>query len=78
MKMSSRIMIAVFAVMVPLVGIADVRPAALFADSIVMQRETKAPVWGWADPGEKVTVTGTRENPTPSTTPRSINTTSRR
>ncbi len=48
---------AVLAVVVPWVTIADVRPAALFTDSMVIQRETKAPVWGSADPGEKVTVT---------------------
>ena len=30
--------------------------AAMFADHMVMQREQVAPVWGWADPGEDVTV----------------------
>jgi sialate O-acetylesterase len=29
---------------------------ALFSDNMVLQRRTKAPVWGWAAPGEKVTV----------------------
>ena len=28
----------------------------LFADRMVLQRDVPAPVWGWADPGEKVTV----------------------
>ena len=28
-----------------------------FADGMVLQREMKVPVWGWADPGEAVTVT---------------------
>ena len=37
---------------------ADVKPAQLFTDNMVIQRETQAPVWGWADAGEKVTVTG--------------------
>jgi len=37
---------------------ADVKPAQLFTDNMVIQRETAAPVWGWADAGEKVTVTG--------------------
>ena len=41
-----------------LAGMADVKPAAIFADHMVLQRETQAPVWGWADAGEKVTVTG--------------------
>jgi sialate O-acetylesterase len=35
---------------------ADVTPAGLFTDHMVIQRETKAPVWGTADVGEQVTV----------------------
>ncbi len=35
---------------------ADVRLPALFSDNMVFQQEMKAPVWGWADPGEKVIV----------------------
>lgn len=34
----------------------DVSLNALFSDGMVIQRETEAPVWGWAAPGEKVTV----------------------
>ncbi len=37
---------------------ADVKPAQLFTDNMVIQRETEAPVWGWADAGEQVTVSG--------------------
>ncbi len=36
---------------------ADVRLPALFADHAVLQRDRPLPVWGWADPGEKVLVT---------------------
>jgi sialate O-acetylesterase len=35
---------------------ADVRLPALFSDHMVLQREMAVPVWGWADPGEEVTV----------------------
>ena len=35
-----------------------VRPSALFTDHMVIQRETQAPVWGWSDAGEEVTVSG--------------------
>ena len=35
---------------------ADVRLPAIFSDHMVLQRESAVPVWGWADPGEKVTV----------------------
>lgn len=36
---------------------ADVKLPALFSDHAVLQRDMKVPVWGWAEPGEKVTVT---------------------
>jgi sialate O-acetylesterase len=36
---------------------ADVKPAALFSDHMVLQSGMAVPVWGMADPGEKVTVT---------------------
>src|SRR5258708_6657788 len=35
---------------------ADVHLPALFSDNMVLQQGTKAPVWGWADEGEAVTV----------------------
>ncbi|MGC4073006.1 MAG: sialate O-acetylesterase [Nibricoccus sp.] len=35
---------------------ADVTIASLFQDHAVLQRDQPVPVWGWAEPGEKVTV----------------------
>jgi len=35
---------------------ADVKPAALFGEHMVLQQGMSVPVWGWADPGEQVTV----------------------
>ena len=35
---------------------AAVEPAHIFCDHMVLQRDKPAPVWGWADKGEKVTV----------------------
>ena len=35
---------------------ADVRLPAIFSDHIVLQKNVAVPVWGWADPGEKVTI----------------------
>jgi len=35
---------------------ADVKPAALFGDHMVLQQGMSVPVWGWADPGEQVKV----------------------
>ncbi|NOY79847.1 MAG: sialate O-acetylesterase [Kiritimatiellaeota bacterium] len=37
-------------------AVAEVRLPSLFADHMVFQRQADAPVWGWADPGEKVEV----------------------
>jgi sialate O-acetylesterase len=36
---------------------AEVRLPGLFSDHMVLQQGMRAPVWGWADEGEKVTVT---------------------
>jgi sialate O-acetylesterase len=35
---------------------ADVRVPALFSDHMVLQRNHANPIWGWADPGEKIDV----------------------
>jgi len=35
---------------------ADVTLPSIIGDGMVLQREMPAPIWGWADPGEKVTV----------------------
>ncbi|HVS51324.1 MAG TPA: sialate O-acetylesterase [Opitutaceae bacterium] len=40
----------------PVVARADVKLASPFTDHMVLQRELPVPVWGWADPGETVTV----------------------
>ena len=36
---------------------ANVKPSGMFVDHIVLQRNASIPVWGTANPGEKVTVT---------------------
>jgi len=35
---------------------ADLRLNGLFADHMVLQRDKPVPVWGWAEPGEKISV----------------------
>jgi sialate O-acetylesterase len=42
---------------VPILARAEVRLPAVFSDQMVLQRDIDVPVWGWADPGEEVTVT---------------------
>lgn len=39
-------------------ALAEVRAASLFTDNMVLQRGVSAPIWGWANPGERVSVTG--------------------
>jgi sialate O-acetylesterase len=41
---------------------ADVKLAGVFGDHMVLQRDAAIPVWGWADPGEQVTVTLTEQS----------------
>lgn len=38
-------------------GWADVKLPALFSDHMVLQQGASVPVWGWAEPGEEITVT---------------------
>ncbi|GHE35322.1 sialate O-acetylesterase [Sphingobacterium griseoflavum] len=49
-------MTAVIALCVPLSAKASVRLPELISDRMVLQRDTKLSIWGWADSGEKVTV----------------------
>ena len=55
MKHHSLLALAVSAALLPAAR-ADVTLHKLFSDHIVLQRDAKVPVWGWADAGEKVTV----------------------
>ena len=41
----------------PIFARADVKLPAIFGDHMVLQRDQKDRVWGWAEPGEQVTVT---------------------
>ena len=36
--------------------LADVRVPRIFSNNMVLQRDLPAPVWGWAEPGEEITV----------------------
>jgi len=37
---------------------AELKLASPFTDQMVLQRETNAPIWGWANPGQRVRVSG--------------------
>ena len=40
--------------MLSTIVMADIKPAQLFVDHMVIQREVKAPIWGTAEPGEQI------------------------
>lgn len=42
--------------LMPALSRADVKPAGLFCDGVVLQRDTRVPIWGTAEPGEAVSV----------------------
>ena len=45
-----------FLFVLPLVSSAKVRLPAIFSDHLVLQQNYSNPIWGWAQPGEKVAV----------------------
>ncbi|SVD27206.1 uncharacterized protein METZ01_LOCUS380060, partial [marine metagenome] len=48
--------LVIFATFMALVAHAEIKLPAIFSDHMVLQRGNVAPIWGWAEPGEKVTV----------------------
>ncbi len=58
MKQQTRLIVIVL-LLAPLAALhaAGLKPAAVFADHLVLQRDMPVPVWGTAAPGEAVTVT---------------------
>lgn len=41
---------------IPAITRADVRLPAIISENMVLQRSEKVPIWGWASPGEEVTI----------------------
>jgi len=37
-------------------GAGEFKTAAIFSDQMVLQRDKAVPIWGWADPGEEITI----------------------
>jgi sialate O-acetylesterase len=65
--MRHRITFLIFVLLtIPAAALADVKPAPLFSDHMVLQSGMPVPVWGTASPGEQVTVTfnGQRQSAT--------------
>lgn len=49
--------------LIPTLAHADVKLPAIFSDHMVVQADKPVTVWGWADPGEKVTVSLAGQSP---------------
>lgn len=56
MKYRRFVLIALISTLLFQVTLAEVKLNALFSDHMVVQRKTKIPVWGWADPMEKISI----------------------
>ena len=56
-KAKTFVMIVLAVCVLAPVAPADVRVATIIGSNMVLQREMAVPIWGWADAGEKVTVT---------------------
>ncbi|MCH5596465.1 hypothetical protein [Niabella ginsengisoli] len=53
-----RKILLIFLSAINLQAIAQLKMPAMFNDSMVLQQNANAPVWGWAAPGQKVEVSG--------------------
>lgn len=57
LKQTTRILLAFFLCnLIFQITFADIRPASLFKDGMVLQQKTKVKIWGWSTPNAAVTV----------------------
>jgi sialate O-acetylesterase len=72
MKFNFKVFIAIFwcfLLMSSLTTMAEVRLPQLVSDGMVLQRDTKIRIWGWASPGEKVKISFNKKTYTVKTDP---------
>lgn len=55
---STFIKTGIFLLICVVVAKADVRLPAIFADQMILQQESTITIWGWAEPGQKISVNG--------------------
>jgi len=53
----SRLLSTLVLLLIAAAARAETRMPAIFSDNMVLQQGIEAPVWGWAEPGRKITVT---------------------
>ena len=52
----TKLAVIVFVLIAAAISYADVKLPAVISDNMVLQQKTDATIWGWADPGEKISV----------------------
>src|SRR5574344_3091369 len=63
LKQATRILLAFFLCnLIFQITFADIRPASLFKDGMVLQQKTKVRIWGWSTPNATVTVKSSWSN----------------
>ncbi len=60
----NRFLFAVILTGITIYANAAIRLPSLIANNMVLQQNTKAALWGWADAGEKITITTSWNNKT--------------
>jgi sialate O-acetylesterase len=61
MKHTARILFSLFAILYSTTLLADIRLPAMVSDSMVLQRDAKLKIWGWADAHENIKLTFNRK-----------------
>jgi sialate O-acetylesterase len=61
-NLNMNLLLVLVALSTSFLSVADPLLPSVFGDHMVLQRNAKVPVWGWADPGEKITVTLGRQS----------------
>ncbi len=56
-RLARLLLLSICITMIATAAWADVRLPKVIGSQMVLQRDMAVPIWGWADPGEKVTVT---------------------
>lgn len=58
MKLHCKIFLAAATALLASSASANVRMPRIFADHMMLQQQSSCPIWGWASPGEKITIKG--------------------
>lgn len=66
---ATQLLAVIFYLSAPATLMANIRMPAIFGDHMVLQEQSKLPIWGWGTPGEKIVVTFKGQKQTTVTAP---------